>query len=187
MRPQLVHGRIWLGPGRALFFPQDRPPRSVLGHPEMTPARFELMKDLRVRRMVAADAAAVAALSQKLGYEASFREVCGRIGDLETNSLAVAYVAVVDGVVAGWIQAHDRRLLQYPRVLEIGGVVIAEDLMGEGVGRQLVEAVCTWGRARGHDRLWARSNIQRSGAHDFYESIGFVREKNSYAFSRLND
>jgi GNAT superfamily N-acetyltransferase len=142
------------------------------------------MADLRIRKLVPADGAAVAALSQTLGYAVTPREVCERIGAIEDDALAVAYVAVVDGTVAGWIQAHDRRLLQYPRVLEIGGIVVSAEFHGEGVGRHLVEAVGEWGRARGHDQLWVRSNAQRTSAHQFYESIGFEREKTSYTFSR---
>lgn len=142
------------------------------------------MRDITIRKMAPADGGAVAALSQGLGYQVTLRQVGERIRSIKGDGQAVALVAVADGVVIGWIQAHDRRLLQYPRVLEIGGLVVSEELRGEGIGRRLVEAVSEWGRACGHDQLWVRSNTRRTNAHQFYESVGFGREKTSYTFSR---
>lgn len=142
------------------------------------------MGDVKIRKMTPVDGAAVTSLAQDLGYEVTLGQICERIGAIQEDNLAVAYVATADGVVVGWIQAHDRRLLQYPRVLEIGGIAVLEDLRGEGIGRRLVEAVSEWGQARGHDWLWVRSNTQRNNAHQFYESVGFGREKTSYTFSR---
>jgi GNAT superfamily N-acetyltransferase len=68
-------------------------------------------------------------------------------------------------------------------VLEIGGLVVSEELRGEGIGRRLIEAVSEWGRARRHDHLWVRSNSRRTNAHQLDESVGFGREKTSYTFS----
>ncbi len=129
------------------------------------------------------DGPAVTSLSQELGYAVTLREVCERIGHLADDSLAVAFVGTVDGTVAGWIEAHDRRLVQSPRVLEIGGLVVADEHRGSGVGRRLVEAVGSWGQARNQDTLYVRSNVNRDAAHEFYENLGFERHKTSYTFS----
>jgi len=140
------------------------------------------MGDVKTRRMVPSDGAVVAKLSQELGYDVSLRDASVRIGEMETDSLAVAYVATVENEVVGWIQAHDRRLVQYPRVLEISGLAVAGSARGHGIGSALVEAVSHWGRSRGHDRLFVRSNVTRDAAHQFYESVGFTREKTSHTF-----
>lgn len=142
------------------------------------------MGDVKIRGMGAGHGPAVASLTCELGYEVSLRDVCERIGSIDNDNQAVAYVATIDGTVVGWIQAHDRRLLQYPRVLEIGGIAISEEHRAEGIGRRLMESVAAWGRARGHSWLFARSGAQRTGTHEFYESVGFEREKTSYTYSR---
>lgn len=141
------------------------------------------MTQVKIRKMGVMDGPAVTELSQDLGYEVSLREVCERIGHLADDTFAVAFVGTVDGIVAGWIEAHDRRLVQSPRVLEIGGLVVAEEHRGSGVGRLLVESVGAWGRARNQDTLYVRSNVIRELAHEFYEKIGFERHKTSYTFS----
>ena len=142
------------------------------------------MGEIKIRTMVVADGAAVAQLSQELGYEVTVREAYERIGHMEGDPRAIAFVAIVDGQTVGWIQAHDHKLIQYRRVLEIGGLVVTAAVQGRGVGKALVEAVAHWGERRGHDEMFVRSNVTRDGAHQFYESIGFTRDKTSYTFSR---
>jgi GNAT superfamily N-acetyltransferase len=96
----------------------------------------------------------------------------------------VAFVAVVDGEVVGWAQAHDLELLQYSRVLEVGGLVVADHARGRGVGNSLIDAVADWGRRRGHRELLVRSNVTREEAHDFYGALGFDRIKTSHTYSK---
>ncbi len=74
--------------------------------------------------------------------------------------------------------------MQYPRVLEISGLAVAATARGQGVGTCLVDAVTQWGRSRGHDQLFVRSNVARDEAHQFYESVGFTRQKTSYTFAK---
>ncbi|MCP3995240.1 MAG: GNAT family N-acetyltransferase [bacterium] len=81
------------------------------------------------------------------------------------------------------VQAHEHHLLQYPRVVEIGGLVVAEHVRGSGVRRQLTTAVVEWGKNRGLSEIIVRSNINRDGTHDFYEGMGFQRVKASCTFS----
>lgn len=141
------------------------------------------MSTVSIRRMVVADGAAVTSLSQDLGYEVTRAQVYERIGSFDNDPLAVAYVALIDGAVVGWIQAHDRRLIQYPRVLEIGGIAVSAKHREKGIGRKLIEEVVNWGRVRGHALVWVRSGAQRLETHQFYEAVGFAREKTSYTFS----
>jgi GNAT superfamily N-acetyltransferase len=93
-------------------------------------------------------------------------------------------VAEIDGGLVGWIEAHDRELLQHPRVVEIGGLVVDQGMRGRGIGESLVAAVTAWGLGRGHSEIMVRSNIIRDGAHQFYNGLVFRRAKTSYTFSK---
>jgi ribosomal protein S18 acetylase RimI-like enzyme len=86
--------------------------------------------------------------------------------------------------VVGWAQGHDLDLLQYPRVLEVGGLVVSDQFRGRGVGKMLVDALIAWGRQRGHDEVRVRSSITRAGTPEFYEALGFTRVKTSYTFAQ---
>ena len=142
------------------------------------------MSEIVVRPMTIADGEAVSELACELGYEVTLREAYERIGAFDADGQAVAFVALIAGEIAGWIQAHDRRLLQYPRVLEIGGMVVSEAHRGAGVGKRLLDAITTWAKARGHTELFVRSNVTRDVAHDFYLSQGFQRFRTSHTYSK---
>ncbi len=135
-----------------------------------------------IRMMTASDAAAVASLTQQLGYQVSALEIAERLGMVHEDERSVAFVAEADGEVVGWIQALNRVLLQWKRVLEIGGLVIDQDRRGERIGAQLVEAVSQWARQNGHTTLFVRSNVVREGAHDFYPALGFSHWKTSHTY-----
>jgi GNAT superfamily N-acetyltransferase len=94
----------------------------------------------------------------------------------------VALVADAAGRIVGWIHALDRVLLQWKRVLEIGGLVIDQDRRGEGIGAGLVDAVAEWAQLHGHTTLFVRSNVVREGAHDFYPALGFAHWKTSHTY-----
>ena len=141
------------------------------------------MSDIQIRPLFTSDASRVAELARDLGYDVSRNDASVRIAALDARR-ECAYAGLMEGVLVGWVHATDRRLLQEPAVLEIGGLVVAEESRGRGVGQRLVEAVNRWGRQRGHTQLLVRSNVTRSDAHGFYEGLGFIRAKTTHTFLR---
>jgi GNAT superfamily N-acetyltransferase len=139
------------------------------------------MFEVEIQPLSIADADAVVLLAGQLGYDLSVRNVRDWLSVSDDGRVALA--ARIDGDVVGWIQAHDLDLLQYPRVLEIGALVVDEQARGRGIGKLLVDAVAEWGRERSHTEIRVRSNVIRDGAHAFYEGLGFTRAKTSYTFS----
>lgn len=140
------------------------------------------MSEVIVRRARSADVDVMADLATQLGYTVSPAQV-GRWLAAGADGRA-AFVAVADGEVVGWAQVHDLDLLQYPRVLEVGGLVVADSIRNRGVGKLLIDALADWGSQRGHAEIMVRSNVTREGAHEFYEALGFARVKTSHTFSR---
>lgn len=57
----------------------------------------------------------------------------------------------------------------------IGAVFVAPDRWGEGLGRELVEAVFAEARSRGYDRVQLWTNAANRRAHRLYERHGFRR------------
>jgi GNAT superfamily N-acetyltransferase len=132
--------------------------------------------------MVPGDAEAVARLGAELGYSFTKAQAAARITDFAADARHCLLVAERDGVVIGWIHAHDRRLLQSPREVEIDGVVVTAEAQRAGVGRRLVAEIEQWAREEGHDRVRVRSNVAREGAHEFYPALGFVSIKDSRVY-----
>ena len=141
-------------------------------------------KQLVLRPLKADDAAAVAELSGQLGYPGSAEELRGRIATMARSEDRVAFAAVRDAELVGWIDAAVERHLQAEDTVVIGGLVVGETARGCGVGKRLCEEVERWARERGFARVRVRSQIRRTDAHRFYLRDGYRQVKTSLVFEK---
>lgn len=135
-----------------------------------------------VRHVSVKDAAQVAALSTELGYPSTVRETISSIQAIDKSICDVAYVAVNGETVLGWIHVLYTIRLESGPFCEIGGLVVARNAHGRGIGRLLVEKAKKWSAERNIDKLRVRSNVVREGAHAFYTKTGFVEYKQQKVF-----
>lgn len=137
-----------------------------------------------VRPVAEADHAAIARLLDELGYPATPDEVAARLARVAGGEDYAAYVAQVDGQVAGflglqrgWGYEHER---PFARILTL---VVDTRVRRRGVGAALVEFADAWARERGAWVLMLTTNVRREDAQRFYESMGFGRT--GYRYARL--
>ena len=139
---------------------------------------------LLIRRLTVDDAEAAAELSGQLGYSCSAEDLRDRIEELSRAVDRVAFAAVIDGQIVGWIDAAMERHLQSPASAVIGGLVVREDMRGRGVGRRLCVEVEEWARGRSVALVRVRSQIKREEAHRFYLRDGYRKVKTSLVFEK---
>jgi GNAT superfamily N-acetyltransferase len=139
---------------------------------------------LLIRLLTVDDAEAAAELSGQLGYSCSAGDLRERIEELSRTADRVAFAAVVDGQIVGWIDAAVERHLQSPASAVIGGLVVREDKRGLGVGRRLCLEVEEWARSKSIPIVRVRSQIKREDAHRFYLRDGYSKVKTSYVFEK---
>jgi GNAT superfamily N-acetyltransferase len=139
---------------------------------------------LVIRRLAADDAEAAAELSSQLGYPCPAGDLRERIEELSRAAERVAFAAVVDGQIVGWIDAAVERHLQSPASAVIGGLVVREDTRGLGVGRRLCLEVEEWARSKSVPIVRVRSQIKREEAHRFYLRDGYRKVKTSFVFEK---
>jgi GNAT superfamily N-acetyltransferase len=137
-----------------------------------------------IRRLTVADAEAAAELSGQLGYSCTAEDLRSRIDELSRAADRVAFAAVVDGQIVGWIDAAMERHLQSPASAVIGGLVVRENMRGQGVGRRLCIAVEEWARSKSVPLVRVRSQIKREDAHRFYIRDGYRNVKTSLVFEK---
>lgn len=131
------------------------------------------------------DGPVLAALSVELGYPATAAEVARRLDPLLASPEHEVLVAEdAAGRVVGWIHAFVSRRLESEPFAELGGLVVAAAHRGQGVGRALVAGAEAWAAGRGMAKLRVRSRASRSGAHRFYERLGFVNTKVQEVFDK---
>ena len=135
--------------------------------------------------MTAADVERVAALSGELGYPSTPEQVTSRFRLIEERPDAIAFVATdAGGSVQGWVHVYGRYHLESDRTAEIGGLVVAPELRGQGIGRTLMSAAESWSRERGYGQVRLGSNVLRAEAHRFYQGLGYTIAKSHYRFQK---
>lgn len=140
---------------------------------------------IMIRNAVMDDAAALAGLSDTLGYPASTQEVRERLPEIaDSDDDCVLVACTAEGTVVGWIHVFLARRIETDRFAELGGLVVAEDHRGEGIAGKLLAAGEGWAIARGVNRMRVRSRSTRIGAHAFYKDSGYTRIKQQEVYEK---
>ena len=138
-----------------------------------------------VRAATIKDAPRIAELSAQLGYTASPEDVERRLRLAGQNSENAVYVAVLpDGHVVGWLHAFVYRSIESDSRAEIAGLVVDERHRRSGAGRRLIQYAESWAREQKCTAVNLRTNVVRTDAHAFYESLGFILVKTQHAYRK---
>lgn len=130
----------------------------------------------------AGDAAALALLLGELGYPADATQAASRLARVAADPQAVALVARTADRVRGLATVHAHHALNRDEAaVQLTLLVVASDARGSGAGRSLVAAAEDWARQRGATRLVVTTAVHRSGAHVFYERLGYELTGRRYA------
>ncbi len=131
---------------------------------------------MSVRRAVAGDAGAIAAVLRQLGWEPRVEEVSARLGQLGADERSAVLVAERDGAIAGLLTLHVVPVLHEPGGwCRITALVVDEGARRQGAGRELVTAAEAHARTAGCSRIEVTSARHRAGAHEFYRGLGYAQ------------
>lgn len=135
--------------------------------------------------MTAADAPSVARLATQLGYPCEPADIERRFAFIAgAPDHAVLVAEAPSGQVVGWVHVHGRCLLEAEPFAEIGGLVVAEECRGQGVGRALMAEAERWAAEHGYAEVCVRSNAIRQAAHRFYQGLGYRPVKAQQVFRK---
>ena len=138
---------------------------------------------ITVREMLVKDANAVNLLSGQLCYPLSPEQSLENIEAVLISKKHVAFVAVHENKIVGWIGAAQAIMIEVKAHCEINGLVTDEQYRGKGIGKLLIEKVKQWARENGNDILSLHCNVTRTHAHVFYEHMGFKAIKEQKYFT----
>lgn len=139
----------------------------------------------RIRLAVEEDAAAIARLSETLGYKAAVeatRERLNTILGLPSELMIVAEDA--NERIVGWLQAHASHVIESGFRVEIAGLIVDPDSRRTGVGRLLVQEAERWTRSLRAPAIVVRSNVKREESHAFYPALGFATTKTQTVYRK---
>jgi GNAT superfamily N-acetyltransferase len=141
-----------------------------------------MSEDVVIRDAVSADADAMARLCGQLGYPTESSDMPRRLARLSGDPNARAFVAIGhDGLVVGMVTVHVRNTLNHEAPIgQITLLVVDETIRSRGAGRALVGAAEEWAWSRGTRRITVTTGLDRSGAHAFYEKLGYSHTGRRY-------
>lgn len=137
------------------------------------------VKGLVIREARQQDSGAIAELAAELGYTVSAIEVAERV-----RAIACVLVAELGERIVGWIDVSLATHLVSGQYGEIGGLVVSNEMRGQGIGSQLTASAEAWITASGVGKCVVRSRSTRLDAHRFYLREGYTLEKTSAVFSK---
>ena len=129
---------------------------------------------ITIREPSAADAPALSRLMGELGYPSAAEEIPARLTALRRHPGVLTLVAELNGRVVGAMTTH-----VYPAIhmsaptAQLTVLVVADELRGRGIGRQLVERAEAFAREHGATKISLTSAIHRVEAHQFYKLLGY--------------
>jgi GNAT superfamily N-acetyltransferase len=139
---------------------------------------------MTIRAAAASDSAELARLTGELGYAADPAVIARRLARIAGRPDQLVLIAVLDGRVAGWLQAQASEVLESGFRVEIVGLIVGEDCRRRGVGRHLVQRAEQWAVELGASTVVVRSNTRRAESHLFYPALGFSASKTQAVYRK---
>ncbi|MEJ2038206.1 MAG: GNAT family N-acetyltransferase [Desulfosarcinaceae bacterium] len=144
-------------------------------------------QSMQVRLRVAEpdDEQAVALLAGQLGYPSTPAQVRRRLAAIQGREEHFVILAVSpENRPVGWMHAFIALRLQSDLFAEIGGMVVAEEHRGRGIGARLLAAAEDWARSKAMAKVRVRSNVIRDRTHGFYLDRGYRQRKTAHVFEK---
>jgi GNAT superfamily N-acetyltransferase len=137
-----------------------------------------------IRPMVEADIAGARLLLDQLGYDLTPTEIRRRYAVIANTTGHTMLLAECEARPVGLVHFYVRPALDKPPEMIVQAIVIDAAYRGRGIGKILMSAAEGWASARGYNSVALYSNVSRSGAHSFYETLGYQLIATSHLFRR---
>ena len=140
---------------------------------------------LRLAR--ATDAEDIVQLTKQLGYDLTMADAVERVRRIVARDSEQFLIAEVGGCSVAWVHAALVEYVESEPFVIIGGLVVDKAHRRQGIASTLMERVEEWAKLRGSRVIRLSSSSTRTGAHAFYEGLGYENVKTQYAFVKLLD
>jgi GNAT superfamily N-acetyltransferase len=140
-----------------------------------------------IRKARESDASEITRLTAELGYGVEPAVASDRLSRILARLDQRFFIADLEGQPVGWLHVANAEFLEAGRFAWIAGLVVSEHHRRKGIGRLLMARAEEWAREQGCPmvRLWSSSS--RTGAHKFYERLGYTNIKTQYSFAKSLD
>ena len=143
------------------------------------------MSGLTLRPARIGDSAFLARLCREaLGYDASPDAVAETLGRLSRQQDHTILLAEWNGCPAGFIHTQRYEVLYAPAMMNVLGLAVSPGYRRRGIGHALLRATEQDALARGITAVRLASGTERTQAHQFYQSCGYLPHKQQLKFHK---
>lgn len=126
-----------------------------------------------IREARESDVAALAALTEELGYRTTPEQMAQRLSRISSDDRAT-FVAEQKGAVLGYAGVWCGQNYEAdPPQSRVMALVVANTVRRQGIGSALMDAIEAWSRERNVGVIVLNAGDTRADAHAFYERRGY--------------
>jgi len=141
--------------------------------------------ELKTRIVKVSDSAEIARLSTELGHKISSKEAQYNLkGILKDPSQDIIVIEHVGVRLLGFVYIFTMAELYSGVQGRIWGLIVDQNAQGMGIGTRLVAEAEKLAKKKGCTSMKVNSNVMRTGAHKFYEKVGYVKYKEQAIFKK---
>lgn len=134
--------------------------------------------DIHIREIESKDYTSAAAIWRDvLGFSSVTDEnVIETYEKMKGDDRYRTFVAEVDSAVVGFVTTVETLAIDHPNgYMKVNGLAVLPAFQRCGIGKMLMERVEELARERNSSLIGLASGIQRTGAHEFYERLGYQK------------
>lgn len=128
---------------------------------------------IAIREMGLTDIAACRLLLSQLGYDLNSHEVKRRYEAIRVKRDHAIFVGEQDGQVVALLHLYERPAFDKPPEVIVQALVVDQNCRGTGVRKAMMKRAERWAADRKFSSVALTSSVSRSGAHSFYNRIGY--------------
>lgn len=143
------------------------------------------MDGLEIRDAVCGDAPAIFHLNTvAMGYDYPQEETGRKLAALLADGRNKILVAEMAGKLVGYLHLVDYDVLYAEHMKNVMGIAVDPDCRRLGIGQALLTAGERWAKGNGGAGIRLVSGEERTGAHQFYQAMGYVCGKRQLNFKK---
>jgi ribosomal protein S18 acetylase RimI-like enzyme len=123
------------------------------------------------------DAEDIAVLNGELGYSVTSALVRKQIRRIQEQTRDRVFIAKIGEHAAGFIHLSPYELMFDDPLMNVMGLVVLEEYRRRGIASALMKHAERYAKENGFSGIRLNSGSDRTGAHAFYESLGYVSRK----------
>ena len=141
-----------------------------------------------LRDLKTTDVAAICEINKEaLGYSFSLEETASQLAKLsqESHHYLLGFEEPTSHDLVGYVHAEVYESLYSKPGFNILALAVLPQTQGKGIGKTLLEGLEQEAEKRGYNFIRLNSADHRTGAHAFYERVGYTCDKMQKRFIKL--